>query len=314
MRVLRKRGADAVLGQLDTWVKNLDGADGRHRHLQVEALWLYRAFDGLNETLLAEVLRSDRQHARSSATRLLRYWHERLSDGGLDYLRASAKDSRAFVRMEAAIAASYIGTREAVEAILPVIDQPMGDHLKYTVRCVFGAESVLQHVDTVPALKARVDAFRAQDNKPSRDKVVGAPLNASEAAFDNQKGLKQVTIGCLPERLLYTRERFRVKAGRPVKILFRNPDVAPHNLVFVQPGATEEIGLAGNEMAKDSEAAKKDFVPKSSKILHHSKLLNQGEMEALRFMAPKEPGRYPYVCTYPGHWVVMQGEMILVGE
>ena len=34
----------------------------------------------------------------------------------------------------------------------------------------------------------------------------------------------------------------------------------------------------------------------------------------LRFKAPEEPGIYPYVCTFPGHWVVMTGEMIVARE
>jgi len=31
----------------------------------------------------------------------------------------------------------------------------------------------------------------------------------------------------------------------------------------------------------------------------------------LRFRAPTQTGIYPYVCTFPGHWVVMNGEMIV---
>jgi azurin len=27
--------------------------------------------------------------------------------------------------------------------------------------------------------------------------------------------------------------------------------------------------------------------------------------------APATPGRYPYLCTFPGHWMVMNGEMIV---
>jgi azurin len=29
----------------------------------------------------------------------------------------------------------------------------------------------------------------------------------------------------------------------------------------------------------------------------------------LRFFAPDEPGDYPYICTFPGHWRVMKGVM-----
>ncbi|NCF92627.1 MAG: hypothetical protein GWQ05_16985 [Verrucomicrobiaceae bacterium] len=310
-RELRKRGSKAVLASLDAWVKQLDVTDVRHRHHQVEALWLYRALDGLNESLLAEVLHCEQAHARSAATRLLRHWHDRLEGGGIGYLSSSAKDASALVRMEAGIAATYMGSRESLEAILPVLDQPMGDHLRYTMRCVLGAKSMVQHLEAVPALKERVASFQKKGSKLDPDKVAGAPRDAREAAFDNQRGLKQIKIGCLPERLLFTRDRFRVKAGQPVKLLFSNPDVTQHNIVFVEPGAEEEIGMAGNEMAKDPEAAKKGFIPKSSKILYHSRLLNQGEIQAMRFEAPEKPGRYPYLCTFPGHWVVMKGVMIV---
>ena len=27
--------------------------------------------------------------------------------------------------------------------------------------------------------------------------------------------------------------------------------------------------------------------------------------------APSAPGRYPYLCTFPGHWVIMNGVMIV---
>ena len=32
---------------------------------------------------------------------------------------------------------------------------------------------------------------------------------------------------------------------------------------------------------------------------------------SIDFHAPQEPGRYPYLCTFPGHGSVMQGEMIV---
>ena len=31
---------------------------------------------------------------------------------------------------------------------------------------------------------------------------------------------------------------------------------------------------------------------------------------ALHFRAPSVPGRYPYLCTFPGHWMIMNGELI----
>jgi plastocyanin len=129
--------------------------------------------------------------------------------------------------------------------------------------------------------------------------------------FDAQPGLQTVTIKTLPERLLYDLREFKVKAGAPVKLVFENPDVTPHNLLIVQPGAADEVGLAGNEMAKLTDGMARHFIPDSDKILHKTKLLNQNESETLRFIAPTTSGVYPYICTFPGHWLVMKGEMIV---
>ena len=83
-------------------------------------------------------------------------------------------------------------------------------------------------------------------------------------------------------------------------------------MVLVQPGCLEEIGLAANEMAKDPEAAKNgQFIPKSKKIITHTKMLKQGEMEILRFKAPKIKGIYPFLCSFPGHWTIMKGNLIV---
>ena len=32
---------------------------------------------------------------------------------------------------------------------------------------------------------------------------------------------------------------------------------------------------------------------------------------SLRFMAPTEPGEYPYICSFPGHWTIMKGVMVV---
>jgi azurin len=123
--------------------------------------------------------------------------------------------------------------------------------------------------------------------------------------------LQTITIKTIPERLLYDLREFKVAPGAPVKLVFENPDVTPHNLLIVQPGAADEVGIAGNEMAKTPDGFAKGFIPDSPKILHKTKMLNQGDRETLRFTAPAAKGKYPYICTFPGHWLVMKGEMIV---
>jgi azurin len=64
-------------------------------------------------------------------------------------------------------------------------------------------------------------------------------------------------------------------------------------------------------MAKTPDGFAKGFIPDSPKILHKTKMLNQGDSEVLRFTAPTTKGKYPYICTFPGHWLVMKGEMVV---
>jgi uncharacterized cupredoxin-like copper-binding protein len=111
--------------------------------------------------------------------------------------------------------------------------------------------------------------------------------------------------------MLFTPNEFTVKRAQPVKLVISNPDLMQHNFLIVQPGALEEVGVAANEMAKDPGGILKNFVPSSDKILQATKLLDPNTGTVLRFTAPNEPGVYPFVCTFPGHWVIMNGKMIV---
>ena len=80
-----------------------------------------------------------------------------------------------------------------------------------------------------------------------------------------------------------------------------------HNLVMVQPGAADEVGLAA--LAMGAKGFETGYVPESDKILFASKLLENKEEQVIEFIAPEKPGDYQYVCTFPGHHVLMRGIM-----
>src|SRR5690606_12611915 len=43
-------------------------------------------------------------------------------------------------------------------------------------------------------------------------------------------------------------------------------------------------------------------------------VISPGEKHAVSFVAPTETGAYPYVCTYPGHGLLMYGVMYVTTE
>ncbi|MDA7922485.1 plastocyanin/azurin family copper-binding protein [Verrucomicrobiales bacterium] len=306
--------ATTVEKALDQWTANLDSANKDSLHHMVEAIWVYRSIGASRPELLTSVLKSDNHLARAAATRQLRYWHSDLGDDAIPLLTEAANDTNGIVRMEAANAASYIGTLASLEAILGMLDHPMDSHLKYAVQCSLGSAALSTHWKENEAFLAanpKLATFSASWTKRTNiEDGITAP-NESEAKFDKQTDLTHVKISCVPERLLFTKTKFTVKVGQPVKLTFTNPDATQHNLVIVEPGALEEVGMAGNEMAKDPSGIIKGFVPESKKILHHTKLIGPDKGEVLRFNAPAKPGIYPYLCTFPGHWIVMKGEMVV---
>ena len=118
----------------------------------------------------------------------------------------------------------------------------------------------------------------------------------------------------VPHRMIYDTTRFYVKAGAPVEIIFENTDIMPHNLVITAPGAMAKVGNAAEAMAMDEDAAERQYLPDLPEVLHATNMLYSGMSETLRFTAPSEPGVYPFVCTYPGHWLIMNGTMHVVEE
>ena len=312
-RELRECDPDEVLSALKSWTSNLAPADPRHRHHQVEAMWLAASLDRPDADLIVELLNCEVAEARAAATRQLRYWWESVGNG-LAALRSSANDDDAIVRMEAAIAASYIGTEEALEALLDTLKHNHGQHLSYAIRSSLGSETMKpmwENNEAINAAHPELKTFLADFEKAMKTKPV--KKSAKESQFDSQKNLKTVEISCVKEQMLFTVKKFEVQAGQPVKIVFTNPDATQHNLVILKPGKDhiETIGMAANEMAKSPDGLKQQFLPKSNLILQATNLLNPESTETLRFTAPEKPGVYPYLCTFPGHWILMRGEMVV---
>jgi len=113
------------------------------------------------------------------------------------------------------------------------------------------------------------------------------------------------------KNLTFTLRSFSVRAGEPIKITFANPDVVPHNWVLVKPGALERVGDLANRLIADPDAAVRHYVPKSPDVLLYTDVVPPQDSFSIYFRAPVEKGRYPYLCTFPGHWMVMNGQMVV---
>lgn len=326
---LRERDHAKVVSFLMPWIQNLLKApDAPHTEKQlVEAMWLMSQFQNWRQRVqepgnqvrieltnqIVERLRTSKSAlVRAAFTKQLSAINQAMPCDGL--VKRSCNDTSGIVRLEAAIVASRFSSLEYVEAALELLKHPMDPYLTYALRTSLDSHTLQPLWKGNTAFLAKHPELEKflKDSEPTKPALMAKKKKPEPPnPFDAQPGLQTITIKTIPERLLYDLREFKVAPGAPVKLVFENPDVTPHNLLIVQPGAEDEVGLAGNEMAKTPDGFAKGFIPDSPKILHKTKMLNQGDSEVLRFTAPTAKGKYPYICTFPGHWLVMKGEMVV---
>jgi uncharacterized protein len=134
----------------------------------------------------------------------------------------------------------------------------------------------------------------------------------SPESTSSSEGATVIKIKVIKNEMKYDLKSFTVEAGKPVEIIFENPDFMQHNLVITQAGELETVGRAADKLAADSKGAEKNYVPEIPEVLYATKLVNPQQTVSLKFIAPAKAGNYPFVCTFPGHWSLMNGMMKVV--
>lgn len=103
------------------------------------------------------------------------------------------------------------------------------------------------------------------------------------------------------------------KPGETLRISFRNVGKMPkqamsHNWVLLKPMTDGEVNAFG--MAASSKAP--TYLPDDqSAIIAHTKMLGAGESDQIEFQAPATAGTYPFICTFPGHFAIMKGKLVV---
>ena len=111
--------------------------------------------------------------------------------------------------------------------------------------------------------------------------------------------------------LQYVQRELHAKAGERLSLTFQNPDVVPHNWTLVRPGKLSAVGDLANKLIADPNGLARQYVPDTADVIVYTDMTNPTASFTIHFDAPKEPGKYPYLCTFPGHWMVMNGVLLV---
>jgi glucose/arabinose dehydrogenase/uncharacterized cupredoxin-like copper-binding protein len=120
----------------------------------------------------------------------------------------------------------------------------------------------------------------------------------------------RVVVLEMAEGLRFSPPRFEAKPGELLAIELENADPShqPHNFLLVEPGQVQEVVKVAMEMGADGPNS--GFVPQHPAVLLSSgKTVDPEGKLKLEFTVPTEPGVYGYVCTVPGHGMLMYGAL-----
>ncbi len=138
-------------------------------------------------------------------------------------------------------------------------------------------------------------------------------ISMMAAAYKKNNGQDDdsIRVSAVPNQLAFSPSEIRLRAGKKIILTFDNPDLQIHNLVIVKPGSGERVGQLADQMAQDPDALERQFVPDSNDVIWTTSLVNGKGTFQGEFNVPKVPGRYPFICSFPGHWRVMKGVIVV---
>ena len=158
-------------------------------------------------------------------------------------------------------------------------------------------------------------ALSCGDNKKKDDSTttkIGTPKVEEKApVITTDNAVAQITIEG-NDQMKFNMTEIRVKAGQKVRLTLNHVGkmekaVMGHNWALLAQGS--DMAAIGQAAAS---AEKTDYIPAEfkDKILEHTKMLGGGESDTIEFEAPA-PGTYMFMCTFPGHYALMQGKFIV---
>ncbi|MBC7418869.1 MAG: ThuA domain-containing protein [Pedobacter sp.] len=194
-------------------------------------------------------------------------------------------------------------------AFLTIADMPASDEMG---AFLLSAQKVQQNADDYWISRA-IPIAMATHVKGYGAEVKAANLAAIEKEQTSRASVDQtVKLSVVQNAMKYDLKTFTVKAGNMVEVVFSNPDFMQHNLLILQKGSMEKVGAAADKLAQDPKGIEQNYIPQMPEVLFATKLINPQETYKLKFRVPADAGDYPFICSFPGHWRIMNGVMKVV--
>lgn len=146
-----------------------------------------------------------------------------------------------------------------------------------------------------------------QKNTANEETVVDEIVD--EVATTNENTV-EITLNS-NDAMKFDKTEITVSAGQTVILTLNHTGTQPvtamgHNFVLLTQGTVMADFATAAMAAKDN-----DYIPADdSNVIAHTKVIGGGESDTITFTAP-EKGTYDFLCSFPGHYSIMNGKFIV---
>ena len=164
-----------------------------------------------------------------------------------------------------------------------------------------------------PSWPLVIEAIKV-DSVPSAEWLLADACEISSLEEAALQRCNVVVAATGDDKVKYDKTEITAKPGETLRVVLKSVGTAPkaimaHNFVLLKAGVDPV------EFNKASFAARAtDYVPTElrSQIIAATGLAGPGETVEVTVKVPTQPGRYTYLCTFPGHFALgMRGVLIV---
>ena len=150
------------------------------------------------------------------------------------------------------------------------------------------------------------DAYKSAEEM----KMGGKETAAAEAQTAVETNLVEISLEAT-DKMTFSKDEIKVPANSMIKLILKNVGKLPANVMghnFVLLRKNTDVATFG---LKATEFPDNDYIPKdTNKVIAHTKIIGGGESDTIEFKAPR-PGTYTFICSFPGHYMMMKGILIV---
>ena len=128
---------------------------------------------------------------------------------------------------------------------------------------------------------------------------------------DSNKNSKETFIIINSNDLMkFDQNELRVFEGQKITLTLNHTgkmskEIMGHNFVLLKKKTNLSDFAQRAMLARENE-----YIPKGDETIAYTKMIGGGESDTITFTAP-EKGSYTYICTFPGHYGLMKGVLIV---